>query len=61
MKKAAPLPAAKRRLVQDIKLDGVSVAEAATRTGMSESAVKVSVHRAVKSLGEGLEGRDADR
>ena len=55
------LPEAKRRLVQDIKLDGVSVADAAARTGMSESAVKVTVHRAIKSLGEGLEGRDADR
>ena len=55
------LPEAKRRLVKDIKLDGVSVADAAARTGMSESAVKVTVHRAIKSLGEGLEGRDADR
>jgi RNA polymerase sigma-70 factor (ECF subfamily) len=57
----AKLSPAKRALVQDIKLDGVSVADVALRTGMSESAVKVSVHRAVKSLGEGLEGRDADR
>jgi RNA polymerase sigma-70 factor (ECF subfamily) len=59
------LPEAKRRLVKDIKLDGVSIADAAARTGLSESAVKVTVHRAIKSLGEdlgeGLEGRDADR
>jgi RNA polymerase sigma-70 factor (ECF subfamily) len=62
------LPPAKRQLVKDIKLDGVSVAEAAARTGMSESAVKVSVHRAIKSLNEDLDGqgldgkdRDADR
>lgn len=54
------LPPAKRQLVKDIKLDGVSVAEASARTGLSESAVKVSVHRAIKSLGEGLEDRDAD-
>jgi RNA polymerase sigma-70 factor (ECF subfamily) len=53
------LPPAKRRLVTDIKLDGVSVAEAAKRTGMSESAVKVTVHRAIKSLHEGL-GEDQD-
>ena len=46
------LPPAKRELVNDIKLDGASVAEAAKRTGMSESAVKVTVHRAIKSLGE---------
>jgi RNA polymerase sigma-70 factor (ECF subfamily) len=58
------LPPAKRELVKDIKLDGTSVAEVAQRTGMSESAVKVSVHRAIKSLGEEVneQGRgDADR
>ncbi|HKU54429.1 MAG TPA: sigma-70 family RNA polymerase sigma factor, partial [Rhizomicrobium sp.] len=60
----AKLPPAKRQLVADIKLDGVSVAEAAQRTGLSESAVKVTVHRAIKSLGEDVnrEGQDdADR
>jgi RNA polymerase sigma-70 factor (ECF subfamily) len=57
----AKLPPARAALVRDIKLDGVSIADAAARTGMSESAVKVAVHRAVKSLGEGLEDRDADR
>jgi len=58
----AKLPPAKRELVKDIKLDGVSVAEVAARTGMSESAVKVTVHRAIKSLGEDVkEGGDADR
>ena len=46
------LTPAKRQLVSDIKLDGISVAEAAKRSGMSESAVKVSVHRAIKALGE---------
>jgi len=62
------LSPAKRALVKDIKLDGVSVAEAAQRTGLSESAVKVTVHRAIKSLGEDLKeedlkgrGGDADR
>jgi RNA polymerase sigma-70 factor (ECF subfamily) len=64
----AKLPAAKRELVKDIKLDGGSIADAAARTGMSESAVKVSVHRAIKSLSEELRGEelkqgpgDADR
>jgi RNA polymerase sigma-70 factor (ECF subfamily) len=53
------LPPAKRQLVKDIKLDGVSVAEAAKRTGMSESSVKVTVHRALKSLAEDLrDGED---
>jgi RNA polymerase sigma-70 factor (ECF subfamily) len=58
------LPPAKRQLVKDIKLDGVSVADAAARTGLSESAVKVTVHRAIKTLGEDLQkpgGHDADR
>jgi RNA polymerase sigma-70 factor (ECF subfamily) len=54
------LPEAKRALVRAIKLDGLSVAEAAARTGMSESAVKVSVHRSLKSLNEDV-GGDEDR
>lgn len=46
------LPEAKQRLVRAIKLEGVSIAEMAARTGLSETAVKVGVHRAVKSLGD---------
>jgi RNA polymerase sigma-70 factor, ECF subfamily len=59
----AKLPAAKRALVRAIKLDGASVAETAAKSGQSESAVKVSVHRSIKSLGESLGGevRDEDR
>jgi RNA polymerase sigma-70 factor (ECF subfamily) len=53
------LPPAKRQLVKDIKLEGMSVAEAARRTGMSESSVKVTVHRALKSLSEDLRAKDA--
>jgi RNA polymerase sigma-70 factor (ECF subfamily) len=52
------LPEAKRRLIRDIKLEGASVAEVAARAGMSESAVKVTVHRAIRGLGEELEGGD---
>ena len=33
-----------------VKLEGLSVAEAAARTGMSESAVKVGIHRGLKRL-----------
>ena len=33
-----------------VKLEGRSVAEAAEATGMSESAVKVGIHRGVKKL-----------
>jgi len=33
-----------RQAIRYVKLDGLSVREAAARSGMSESAVKVSVH-----------------
>jgi RNA polymerase sigma-70 factor, ECF subfamily len=39
-----------RQAIQYVKLEGVSVSEAATRCGMSESAVKVAVHRGLKTL-----------
>jgi RNA polymerase sigma-70 factor (ECF subfamily) len=39
-----------RRAIQYVKLEGLSVSEAATRCGMSESAVKVAVHRGLKAL-----------
>lgn len=44
------LPEKKRRAIQCVKLDGLSVAEAAARCGMSESAIKVNVHRGLKTL-----------
>ena len=39
-----------RSAIRYVKLEGLSVAEAATRAGMSESAVKVNVHRGMKAL-----------
>jgi RNA polymerase sigma-70 factor (ECF subfamily) len=39
-----------RQAVQLVKLDGLSVNEAAARAGMSPSAVKVAVHRGLKAL-----------
>jgi len=39
-----------RRAIRDVKLDGLSVREAAQRSGISESSVKVSVHRGLKIL-----------
>ena len=44
------LPEKKRRAIQCVKLDGLSVAEAAARCGMSESAIKINVHRGLKIL-----------
>jgi len=46
----AALPEKKRALVRQVKLEGLSTAEAAARSGISESAVKVGVHRAMKTL-----------
>ena len=39
-----------RQAIQLVKLDGMSVSEAAVRCGMSESALKVAVHRGMRSL-----------
>jgi RNA polymerase sigma-70 factor (ECF subfamily) len=39
-----------RDAIQSVKLDGLSVSEAAAKSGMSESAIKVSVHRGLKAL-----------
>lgn len=39
-----------RMAIQFVKLDGLSVSEAAARCGRSESAVKVSMHRGLKAL-----------
>ena len=39
-----------KQIIQYVKLDGLSVSEVAARCGMSESAVKVSVHRGLKAL-----------
>ena len=36
--------------IQAVKLDGLSTAEAAQRCGLSESGVKVNVHRGLKAL-----------
>lgn len=44
------LPGHHRLPIICMKLEGLSVAETAARTGMSESAVKVGVHRGLKAL-----------
>lgn len=44
------LPAAQRQAIVLTKVEGLSVAEAAARTGASESAIKVQVHRGLKRL-----------
>jgi RNA polymerase sigma factor (sigma-70 family) len=44
------LPARAADLIRQVRLDGASIAEAAATSGMSESAVKVSIHRGLKAL-----------
>jgi RNA polymerase sigma-70 factor (ECF subfamily) len=46
----AQISAKARKAIQDVKVDGLSVSEASARSGMSESAVKVAVHRGLKAL-----------
>ena len=46
----AQLPDQMRRAIACVKIEGLSVAEAARRCGMSESAIKVNVHRGLKAL-----------
>jgi len=46
----ATLPDRWRVPIERTKLDGQSVSEAATATGMSESAIKVGVHRGLQAL-----------
>jgi RNA polymerase sigma-70 factor (ECF subfamily) len=50
------LPVAQRTAIALIKLEGLSVSEAAARTGVSESALKVQVHRGLKRLAAMVRG-----
>lgn len=44
------LPARQRALVEDVKLTGHSIEEAATRQGMTPGAAKVAIHRSLQRL-----------
>ncbi|HYD63374.1 MAG TPA: sigma-70 family RNA polymerase sigma factor [Noviherbaspirillum sp.] len=50
------LPERQRLPIQYVKLDGLSVVETSQLTGMSESAVKVGVHRGLKALAAKVRG-----
>ncbi len=50
------LPDRQRLPIVYVKLEGLSVSEAAQMTGMSESAVKVGVHRGLKALAAKIRG-----
>ncbi|MET0349884.1 MAG: sigma-70 family RNA polymerase sigma factor [Rhizobacter sp.] len=51
------LPATQRLAIQHTKLEGLSVRETALRTGLSESAIKVGVHRGLKALARQWKGQ----
>ncbi len=46
----AELTDKQRELLRLVKVEGLSIIEASDRTGMSPSAVKVTIHRAIKKL-----------
>ena len=46
----AGLPERQRRIVEEISIEGHRAADVAARLGMSEGAVRVSLHRALKAL-----------
>lgn len=52
----ADLPDRQRLPIVHVKLEGLSVAETAQRTGMSVAAVKVGVHRGLKALAAKIRG-----
>ncbi|MFL5297305.1 MAG: sigma-70 family RNA polymerase sigma factor [Phenylobacterium sp.] len=52
----ATLPRRTQALIRDVKVTGLSNREAAQKHGMTETAVKVAVHRGLKALGEAYGG-----
>ena len=52
----AGLPDRQRLPIVHVKLEGLSVVETAQLTGMSESAVKIGVHRGLKALAAKIRG-----
>ncbi|RPI46873.1 MAG: sigma-70 family RNA polymerase sigma factor [Betaproteobacteria bacterium] len=57
----ATLPERQRLPIVHVKLEGLSVTETAHRTGMSESAVKVGIHRGLKALAALIRSGDENR
>ncbi len=56
----ADLPQRTRALIRETKIEGLSTREAATKHGMTESAVKVAIHRGLKALGGKYGGSDVE-
>jgi RNA polymerase sigma-70 factor (ECF subfamily) len=56
----ADLPSRTRELIRDTRIEGLSTREAARKHDMSETAVKVAVHRGLKALGLKFGGAGGD-
>lgn len=52
----ASLPDRQRLPIVHVKLEGLSVVEAAQLTGLSESAIKIGIHRGLKALAARIKG-----
>ena len=52
------LPPRQRALVEDVKVRGESLAEAGAKSGQTENAAKVALHRALKRLSGRLSDAD---
>jgi len=52
------LPAPTRALIRQVKIEGLSMQEAADRAGRSEIAVRVGIHRGLKTLSDRLRGKE---
>ena len=50
------LPAKQANAIRETRIDGLSVAETATRAGIGQSDVKVSIHRGLKALAARIRG-----
>jgi RNA polymerase sigma factor (sigma-70 family) len=57
----AALPERTRRLIDRVKLQGASVAEAAQAAGMTETAAKVAIHRGLQAMARFLSRRGERR
>jgi RNA polymerase sigma-70 factor (ECF subfamily) len=52
----ATLPTKQKQVLEMVKIEGLSISEASARTGFSESDIKVTVHRALKTLQQKQKG-----
>lgn len=57
----AEIPERSSMLIRQVKLEGASISEVAATSGMTESAVKVAIHRGLKALTTRFAGGHHDR